>query len=77
MQSLDELFNEVEAESLAKARIEMAEEKQRYETDPAYRAEVDAKHAKFVAELEAQENSMQSDDDAEDYDDEDDESEDD
>lgn len=55
IQDLGDMLAEYEAELLVKGRAEIEAERVRYETDPAYRAAVDAKRAKFQAELEAAE----------------------
>lgn len=53
MKSLNELFNEQEAQSSAKTRREIDAEQQRYLNDPEYRAKVDAQINKKQAEFEA------------------------
>ena len=50
MQTIGDLFDEEETHLLAQAKADIAAETQRYHSDPAYRAKVDAeREAKFAA----------------------------
>jgi hypothetical protein len=50
---MGDIFAQEEKRLLAKARTEIEADSRRYETDPAYRSEVDARRAALLAEMEA------------------------
>jgi hypothetical protein len=66
MTTLADLFDQEEIAMLSRAKAEIAAEALRYETDPAYRAAVDAKRKEAEDFLEATADSAEDEDEDED-----------